>query len=146
MLYNGWASFLASFGFGILFHVKGTRLISASFIGGTGGMTYVVMLKLGYSTPLALFIASIVISLLSEMFARFHKCPVTMFLVCALIPLVPGGGMYYTMLEVVKNNLDLAIFKGIHTLIEACSIVIGCLTVTSCFHVFRQMKKEVIKR
>ncbi len=141
MLFNGWAAILASFGFGILFNVRGIRLLSASFIGGVGGFIYYLCLECGYSHGLGLFIASIMISLLSEIFARIHKCPVIMFLVCALIPLVPGGGMYYTMLEVVKGNIDHAIATGANTLIEAGSIVIGCLTVTSCVHMLRQIKK-----
>lgn len=139
---NGLSAALASFGFGIIFNIKGNKLFAAALIGGMGGFAYHAALVLGNSQALSLFIASICVSLLSEIFARFLKCPVTTFLICALIPLVPGGGMYYTMLEVVRNHIEQAIIKGVDTIIQACCIAIGCILVSSMTHVFYQFKRK----
>lgn len=148
MLLHGLSALLASLGFAVLFNIRGDKLISASLIGAIGGLTYYLVLEFDSSQTLALFIASVVISVLSEVFARLLKCPVTTFLICALIPLVPGGGMYNTMLEVVKNNLDGALKVGVDTIIQACSIVIGCMMVSSClrmFNRFSRSRKNIVK-
>lgn len=146
MFIQGLASILASLGFAILFNVRGYKLITAALIGGLGGLTYYLLIDLGNGTVIALFVASILISVLSEVFARIHKCPVTTFLLCALIPLVPGGGMYNTMLEVVRNNIDAAIVSGVDTIIQACSIVIGCMLISSGLRTINQFRRSRSKK
>ena len=118
-----------AFGFGLLFNLRGKKLIVTAMIGGSGGVIFECAHLLGQSTANSLFYASVTVSLLSEVSARLLKCPVTTFLICGIIPLVPGGGMYYTMLNVVENNFDVAVKNGIETIIQACSIAIGCTLV-----------------
>lgn len=142
MLLQGISAALASLGFALLFNIRGDKLVSAAMIGGFGGLAYYLSLDYYHSTVTALFIASIVISILSEIFARIQKCPVTTFLLCALIPLVPGGGMYYTMLEIVRNHIDGAISMGISTLIQAFSIVVGCMLISSFLRLLNQLKSK----
>ena len=38
------------------------------------------------------------------------------FLVCALIPLVPGGGMYRTMLAAIRGDAQQTLNMGLQTL------------------------------
>lgn len=142
MLLKGLGAALGSLGFGYLFHVKGYKMCVASFIGGVGGFVYSLSLANGQSNAMSLFFASICVSILSELFARILKCPVTIFLICAIIPLVPGGAMYYTMLEVVQGNNELALAKGIDTIIQACSIAFGCILISSV----ARMQAQLIKR
>lgn len=139
---EGFSAIFASFGFAILFNIRGKKLIIATIIGFIGGFTYHICLLNGYSQVPSLFIASIIISILSEIGARIMKCPVTIFLLCALIPLVPGGGMYYTMLAVVNNQIDLAIQTGVDTIVQACSIVIGCTLISSGAYMIRTINAK----
>ena len=132
------SSFLASVGFAILFNIRKRKILIAGLVGGIGGLTYSILLIVGKSTFLALFVASIVISLSSEICARRFKTPSTTFLVCALIPLVPGGGMYYTMLEIVQDNLNGALVRGIDTVAQACSIAVGCILVSSLMKMYNK--------
>lgn len=136
---QGFTAIFASFGFAILFNIKGDKLFTSALIGGIGGVIYDLFIFMNYSQAISLFIASICISLLSELFARLLKCPVTTFLICAIIPLVPGGGMYYTMLEIVKNNVEGALLIGIDTIVQACSIAIGCILVSSIMKLYKQI-------
>lgn len=129
---------LGSLGFAILFNIRGDKLFTAAIIGGAGGLVYDIVLNLDHSVVVSLFFASVVISVLSEAFARVSKCPVTTFLVCALIPLVPGGGMYYTMLEIVQDNLNGALVRGIDTVAQACSIAVGCILVSSLMKMYNK--------
>lgn len=135
-MFAGLSAFFASLGFAILFNIRKKKLLVAATIGAVGGLTYHVLMNFGKSTFLALFVASIVISLASEICARIFKTPATTFLVCALIPLVPGGGMYYTMLEIVENNINGALVKGIDTLVQATAIVLGVTLISSCIKMY----------
>ena len=130
---------LGSLGFGFIFHIRGNKLWFAALTGGIGGLVYELVLG-SHSNVVALFFASVVISIFSEIFARVFKCPVTTFLISSLIPLVPGGGMYYTMLEIVQNDINGAILKGIDTISQACSIAVGCILISSIMKMVNQYK------
>ena len=43
----------------------------------------------------------------SEIAAKIAKTPATVFLLPALIPLVPGGSAYYAMLALVQNQFSI---------------------------------------
>lgn len=96
-----------------------------------------------YNPPLflPLFLASMVGSIYCEIMARIYKNPVTMFIICTIIPLVPGGGMYYATLEAVKGNLNVALTKGVETLFSAGAIAVGIVFVSSISTVLKKIKK-----
>ncbi|WP_017414636.1 threonine/serine exporter family protein [Clostridium tunisiense] len=133
-------AFISSLGFGILFNVRGKNLIIASIGGGLGWLFYLITKNSTGSEIVALFVASIVISVFSEIFARIMKNPVTIFLICALIPLVPGGSMYYTTFEAVQGNVSKSIVLGIQTLFNAASIAVGIILVSTISKIINKLK------
>ena len=139
-------AFISSLGFGILFNVRGKNLIIASIGGAFGWLFYTLTFNSLQSEVVALFIASIAISVYSEIFARVMKNPVTIFLICALIPLVPGGGMYYTTFEAVQGNVNGSIVKGIETLFNAASIAVGIILVSTISKILNKLKMNKIAR
>ena len=139
IMFSGlFSSFLASLGFGILFNIKGKNLILA----GIGGAVYKLVLFLGGSEMIAMFSGSVVFSLYSEILARVCKTPVTTFIICALIPLVPGGGMYRTMQQAIAGNIDKALAIGLNTISIAGVLVLGILLVSTLMRAFYHMQKE----
>ncbi len=124
------SAFVASLGFGVIFNIHGRKLFVAALCGGIGGLFYALSLLLGISEAISLMIGAMALSIASEIAARGLKAPVTAFLVCALIPLVPGGGMYYTMLEMVNGDINQAILLGVDTIVNAGSIAIGCTLIS----------------
>lgn len=135
-------AFLASFGFGILFNIKGKELLLAGIGGAIGGLIYHLGLLLACSQMISMLLASIALSLYAEIFARICKTPVTTFLICALIPLVPGGGMYHTMLEAIQGNATQALTIGIHTMASAGVLVVGILLVSTVMKmIFRRRRR-----
>ena len=117
-------TFFAALGFGIIFNIRGRNLFFAALNGMIGGIVFSFVRLLG-GVYLAQFVAALMITLLAIVLARVLKAPVTTYLIAALIPLVPGGGMYYTMFYIVNNNLDLALATGLDTIGQALSIVMG---------------------
>ncbi len=56
---------------------------------------------------------------------RLRKCPVTSYLLVALFPLVPGGGIYYTMEHAVNGETELFLETLMHTLGLAGALAAG---------------------
>jgi len=124
-------AFVASFGFGIIFNIKGIKLIFAAIGGGLSWFCYLYLNNNGISTILSLFISSIIFSIYSEICARYLKTPVTTLVICALIPLVPGAGMYYTMYETILGNVSGAVQLGLNTLSSAGALALGVIFVST---------------
>lgn len=131
MLLNSFYAFTATLGFAILFNIKGKNVFFVSLGGGIGWLFYLLCLNFKFSNTFALFVASIIVGIYSETMARFRKSPVTTFVVSALIPLVPGNGMYYTMYESVSGNASKALTTGIHTFASAGALAAGIILVSS---------------
>ena len=134
-------SFLATLGFGVMFNIRGDKLIAAAFGGALGYVIYSLCLNSNLGEPLAMFIASGAFTIYGEILARKLKTPVTLFIVCALIILVPGGGMYRTMLAVIQGNLDNATQIGLSSLASAGSLALGTIFVSSLTKALNTIKK-----
>lgn len=146
LLRMSFVSFIITFGFGILFNIKGKKLLFAALGGGLSWYCYFLPLSLGLSEISSLFISALVFSTYSEVLARIFKTPVTSFVICALFPLVPGSGMYYTMLATINGDLQNAVHLGINTLANAGTLALGVIfisTITSL--IFRAKRKYSTK-
>ena len=62
-------------------------------------------------------------------FAVRERCPVTIFLICGILPLVPGAGIYWTCYYLVTGQLDEASTRGFSALKAAVAIVLGIVFV-----------------
>lgn len=124
-------AFLACAGFSIVFEIKKPLFIFLSCV--TGAISWLVYLLLGglESEVVRYFLATIVVSLLSELFARILKAPATIFLVIGIVPLVPGGGLYYAMDALINADYVLFAQKGVETAACAGAIAAGVSVVTS---------------
>lgn len=132
-------AFIATLGFGILFNVRDKYLFYAALGGALGWLVYQITQNLHGSVMLSTFTASIVISIYSEIASRVLKNPVTLFLICALIPLAPGSGMYYTILAVVQGDIMESLNKGIETLSVAGLIALGIILVSTLSRLIQRL-------
>lgn len=140
-MFNAACAFFASFGFAILFHIKGKKVFYAGIVGMMGAIVNYLVFNIVESSIISLLCASVVATILGEVFARVFKTPATLFVVVALIPLVPGGGMYRTMLNVVEGHINEAVLIGLDTIGEAGAIVIGFTFISSLFKVYKKAKE-----
>ncbi|CAM2789515.1 threonine/serine exporter family protein [Hathewaya histolytica] len=139
-------AFLGSLGFCVLFNIRGKSIFVASIGGALGWFVYELFPLLGMgSTNNAIFMATIAISIYSEIMARIFKQPVTVFVIASMIPLVPGSGMYYTTFEAVNGNVDRAVAYGLKTLYDAGAIAIGIILVSTVARILKQKKFINIK-
>lgn len=141
MILEVFSAFIASLGFGILFNIKNKNLVFAALCGALGWFVYKSCISINLSESMALFLAAIALSSYSEVFARILKTPVTTFVICALIPLVPGGGMYYTMVEAITGDIMKSLEIGIQTLASAGSLALGIIFVSTITKLIIKHKK-----
>lgn len=132
-------AFIVSMGFGILFNVRDKNLFFAGLGGTIGWFFYMITMEHTSSAMLAIFIGSIAISACAEIFSRVLKNPVTLFLICALIPLVPGSGMYYTVFYAVQGELMDSISMGFETLALAGLIALGIILVSTVSRLIQRL-------
>ncbi len=131
MIFQTLAAIIGSLGFSIIFNIKGKNLIFAALGGGVSWLSYLIFLKIGLSGLLAMFLSSIIFSIYSEVFARILKTPVTTLVICCLIPLVPGAGMYNTMYAIVTGKTSEALNLALTTLASAGNLALGIILVST---------------
>ena len=60
----------------------------------------------------AAFLGALAVAVMAHLLAVTRRCPVTVFLICGIIPLVPGGGIFWTAYYIITNQLRLAATTG----------------------------------
>jgi len=138
------SGFLATIGFSVLFLTKVRRLPFAALGGLLACIVYVLFDYIsGGNSFVTNLAAGVAITLYSEVFARIIKAPVTVLLLPALVPLVPGGMLYYAMSHLVIWNRDLFIYYAVETAKTGIGIAVGLMIVSLSAHlIFRGTTKK----
>lgn len=123
------AAVIGTVAFSLLFGVPTRYYPYCGLIGGAGWLVYSIFIIRGCTSPTASLFATIVVILLSRLFAVRERCPVTIFLISGIFPLVPGAGVYWTAYYIVTNELDQASKTGFMALKVAVAIVLGIVFV-----------------
>lgn len=131
MIWSFLFAFISTIGFCILFHVPKRHIISASFVGACGWLTYTFFTSSGDGSIIACFAGSCVVAIISELFSRGFKEAATVFIIPGILPLVPGAGMYHTMIAILEGNLQETATVGTETILMAGSISVALLVVAS---------------
>ena len=133
-------AFIGSWGFAMLFHVQNKRLFLASLGGLLAWGAYLLMGFVSDQDVVRYFFASVALTVYAEVMARVVKCPATLFLVTASIPLVPGGSLYRTMQFFMQNDLEAFAGQALTTMLLAVSIAVGMLFPTSVFQLLQRVR------
>lgn len=137
------SAFIGCFGFTFIFRIQ--KNIRFSFIGsciGALGWFIYLMCQSLHNTFLQSFIAMFCVSLLAEMMARHFKAPATIFIIIGFFPLVPGSGIYYTMLYAVQGMNDLFMESFLSTLGIGLSLALAILVSSTIFQVYKRIKAK----
>ena len=121
--------FLACIGFTQMFNIHGVGKLICAVGGSLGWLIYL----LAGSTIFAAFLAAAAIGTFSEIMARLRRCPVTCYLLVALLPLVPGGGIYYAMSYCVAGDIQQFLNTMLYTFGMAAALAVGAMLTSSLF-------------
>ncbi len=131
------SGFVGSMGFAVLFNIRGKRFIAVSIGGLISWLLFVILSKFISNEPINYFIVACAISAYSELMAILLKSPTTTFITTALVPLIPGGSLYYTMAYAFQGNMTTFLQKGVYTLQLAAALALGIIvssTITRITH------------
>lgn len=125
-----WA-FLAILGFSIRVNLKGIKILFTSLSGGLSWALYLIVLYYSSSVLFSVFISIILVCIYSEILAPRLRTPVSVFVTCAIIPLVPGRGLFQSMQFYIAGNNVQASKSILQTLLIAGTISIAIALVSS---------------
>jgi uncharacterized membrane protein YjjB (DUF3815 family) len=133
-----WA-FLAILGFSIRANLKGIKIFYTALSGGLCWAFYLIVLYYSKSMLFSVFVSIILVCIYSEIVAPRLRTPVSVFVTCAIIPLVPGRGLFESMQFYIAGNNVQASKSILQTLLIAGTISIAIALVSSVTNLWHKM-------
>ncbi|MBR0156530.1 MAG: threonine/serine exporter family protein [Clostridia bacterium] len=139
------AGMIGTLGFGLMFNMHGHGIPLALFGSIISWLVCSLSMGVGVSEPISYLFAAAASGFYAEIMARIRKFPATSYLLCALVPLIPGAGIYYTM-DFIRRGMGPAAYdKGVATAAIAGSVAVGVLLVSTGFRMWGVYKKRRLK-
>ncbi len=136
------AGLIGTLGFGLMFNMHGKGIPFALLGSVISWVVCSLCMRAGISEPACYLIAAAASSFYAEIMARIRKFPATSYLLCALVPLIPGAGIYYTMDFIRRGMTSEAYAKGMLTASIAGAMAIGVLLISTVFRMWGVWKKS----
>lgn len=139
------SAFFACLGFAFVFRIHyHLRFAILSSLGGTLGWMIFLLFSFTNNDVIQSLLAMIGVALFAEIMARINRAPATIFLIVGCFPLVPGRGIYETMLYCVQGESSLFIGSLIHTLAISGAIAFAILIVSTIFKILKKYRTTQI--
>lgn len=136
------AGMVGALGFGLMFNIHGGGIPLALLGSVISWLVCSLCMKTGMNEPVCYLIAAASSSFYAEIMARIRKFPATSYLLCALVPLIPGAGIYYTMDYIRRGMTAEAYSKGMATAAIAGAMAIGVLLISTVFRMWGVWRKS----
>ncbi|MGN0311765.1 MAG: threonine/serine exporter family protein [Lachnospiraceae bacterium] len=140
------AAFAACTGFSIIYSTRPNRL----FLCGLGAsLTWGVCCFMApYTSNIFVnyMIAAAFGTILAECLAKWTKTPATIYLIPSLLPMVPGGSLYYTTFALVTGNQADVSYYGNRTAQAALGISVGLVIVSVLLYYQRRIEYKKDQR
>ena len=137
-------AFFGTMGFTVLFNCPKKSVLKASLIGALGWTSYLLTVDSGQSVIMGTFIGAITVGLIGELFANKFRNPATIFIIPGIIPLVPGYGIYYTMISIITKDYATATTKGFEALFVALAIATALIITSTIGRLIRNNRTSHI--
>lgn len=135
-------SFFATIGFAIYFSAPLNSVIASGISGGLSWVILYIFIHNFNNKVAGTFFGAFLVGLLGEFLAIKLKKPATVFITPGIVSLVPGAGMYYTMLYLVQKDYTKAAISGTETFFMAAAIAIGIITSSIFSRSLKRFKKN----
>lgn len=136
------AAGVATFGFALLFNIRGKNLLIASLCGVFSWAVYLVCDHYSDSTMVPYFICGVSIALYSETAAYLFRSPATVYLMPGFIPSVPGGAIFRAMESCLFGDIAGFAEGLVNTLKIGGAIALGLILMSSFFRLFRAALRQ----
>ena len=118
-------AFFGTVGFAMLVHTPKRAWFVSGLIASLSYLIYWLMSFLNLPEPMAIFIGSLFGSLTGLLCARRMKIIGTVFLMSAVVPVVPGLGLYRMMAALGRGQLSVGARTGVQAMITVAMIALG---------------------
>lgn len=124
------AAFIGTWAFAVLFGVPRKYYLDCGLCGMLGWLLYLLLINnTSLSPTIIAFFATVLVAVTALIQSIIRKCPVTVFLISGIFPLVPGAGIFWTSYNIVSDNLYAAIQTGLVAIKATIAIAAGILFV-----------------
>lgn len=130
------SSFVGTLGFAIFMHAPKRAWLPASAIGGVAYALYWALLQFSIYEPMAIFIAALLGSVLGQYCARRMHMIASIFVLLAMIPLVPGLGLYRCMHFLAQEMYSAGVDAGVRAMVDIVMIALGIAVGSFLFRLF----------
>lgn len=135
-------SFGGTLSYAFLLNAPMNTVLPASLTGLLGYVLCEVMVNLlGRSAIFSYFAATVAVAVLCEIAARVMRMPSTIFLLTALVPLVPGYTFYCAMLALVENDGAAAAAFGLEAVQTVAAIAVGAAVTSVLFRAMTMRRR-----
>lgn len=137
-------AFGGTFGMAYLLNSPKKVIVPSSLTGLLGYLVFALCFKAaGLGEIFGYFLGTVVVAFICEIAARVMRMPATIFLLPALVPLVPGYQFYCAMLGLVQNDGAYAAAYGMEAVQIVAAIAVGSAVTSALFRTLSiDMKKK----
>lgn len=118
-------SAVGTYGFAIFMHAPKRAWLPASLIGGVSYALYWALMQMSVNEPLAIFMGALLGSILGQLCARRMHMIASIFILLAMIPLVPGLGLYRCMAYLAQGLYTDGVKAGVTAMVDIVMIAFG---------------------
>ncbi|QNQ81280.1 threonine/serine exporter family protein [Lactobacillus sp. PV034] len=143
-------AWVASVGFALIINVPHRALLLCGLSGAAGWMAYWWDIQFHFGRLGSNLLGALVVGILGIFFARIKKCPVTVFNIPGIVPLVPGVPAYQAVRAMVEGKMAEAEDLLLKVAIVAIAIAMGFMLAQMVGEVFfriinnRKKKKNLL--
>lgn len=131
--------FISALTFAYIYRVPENQGLYAGLVGGLGWAIFLTARE-PWGEIGGMFAAATAVAMCSEILARRRKQPVVVFLIPGVIPLVPGGKAYLTMLSFLQHDYGEALVLLFSTIFLAGAVAAGVIVASSVFRLYSRSK------
>ena len=118
-------SFFGTVGLAVIVRVPRRALLPAGIIASLVYMVYWLLPLAGISEYMAAFCGSLLGSILGHLCARRMRIINTVYLMSAIVPVVPGLGLYRMMASLGQGQMSQGAAQGVHAMIIIAMTALG---------------------
>ena len=136
-IWGVFTAFLGSLGFSFLYKVDLKNIPWGVIGGGLDWAAYLLVFAACDSIFASALAGAMAATAFAEIMAYVRKTPATVYLLPGLIPLVPGGSLYYTMSALLRKDYDVALEKGLATVEVMLGVSLGVVAMSLLVYAVR---------
>ena len=126
---------LGTFAFALVFRMRKRLILWTILSGCLTTALYVLCSRLFVYEFFQYLFPALFATAFAEVLARLTKAPTTPYIVCPIIPLVPGGALFYTMYHFILGDMTQFHEMLMQTLRISAGLAVGIICVSAAVQV-----------